>query len=304
MSISDRTPLRSLLRITITLITGLLTGVVIAPPIVAFVFGNDINLTANFDNSMASPLLLSQGIATSIGFILFPLIHIYWLEHKPLMPLIDNRARFSQSLLLVVLLALAFPLAISPIAEWNASMHFPGFMKGFEVWAREQEDLLAKMTNVVTSFDTVGSLFTALFVMAVLAAIGEELVFRGMIQNELWRGSDNIHVAIWATAIIFSAIHMQFFGFIPRVLLGALFGYLYYWSGNLLVPIAAHFVNNTFGVVMRYLYNIKVISTDVEDVESAPWSLVIVCAIAAAALIYQIRNVYLKAPATASDKSY
>jgi membrane protease YdiL (CAAX protease family) len=304
--ISDKTPMWSLLRIALTLIIGLLAGVFVATSFIAFVYGDVVSFSnpEGLDPSMAEPLLLAQGMSAFISFILFPLIHIYWLEHKSLMPLFGNRGNLTQAILFVVLIGLAFPLAISPLAEWNANFKFPTFMAGFEKWARYNEDLTAQMTNIVTSFDTVSSLLTGLLIMAVLAAIGEELVFRGMIQNELWRGSGNIHIAIWATAFIFSAIHIQFFGFIPRLLLGALFGYLYYWSGNLLVPMAGHFVNNAFAVVMRYLYNIKVISTDVESPESAPWSLVIVGIIVAGALIYQVRNLYLNSMFSASNKSY
>jgi membrane protease YdiL (CAAX protease family) len=246
-------------------------------------------------------MLFTQGVVSFVSFILFPIIHISALEHKPLAPLFENRSHLGQGLLLVVLLGIAFPLAISPLSEWNANLKFPEFMRGFGEWARQQEDLMAQMTDVVTRFDTIGDLLVALFVMAVLAGIGEELVFRGMIQNELWRGSNNIHLAIWASAFIFSAIHVQFFGFIPRLLLGALFGYLYYWSGNLIVPIVAHFVNNAFGVIMRYLYNIKVISTDVETVESAPWGLVVICVIVTGLLLYQLRNLYFSAPGSASN---
>ena len=302
--ISDRTPLWSLLRITLTLLTGVLAGSVIAPSLTAFVFDREIALTGSMDESMAMPMLFIQGVVSFVAFILFPILHITALEHKPLMPLVDERTHLGQTLLLVTILGLAFPLAISPIQEWNAHLQFPDFMAGFEHWARQQEDLANSMTELVTNFDTVGELLIALLVMAVIAGIGEELVFRGMIQNELWRGSNNIHLAIWVSAFVFSAIHIQFFGFIPRLLLGALFGYLYYWSGNLIVPMVAHFVNNAFGVIMRYLYNIKVISTDVEEVDAAPWSVVIVCTIVAVLLIYQLRRFNLNPPAEASHKSF
>ena len=307
-SISDRTPAQSLLRISITIFTGfLLVGPFLGILLSAVVFDNSMESfmkSGNIDPAMAQPLIFVQGITTFIGLIVFPILHITRLEHKPLTPLVDNRMHLNQVLLLVALLGLVFPLAISPLSEWNANVKFPEFMGGFERWARQQEDLLGQMTKVLTSFDTVGGLLVALFVIAVLPAIGEELAFRGMIQNELWRGSNNVHLAIWASAFVFSAIHMQFFGFVPRVLLGALFGYLYYWSGNLIVPIVAHFVNNAFGVVMIYLYNIKVITTDFEEVESAPWSLVVICVIAAGLLMYQVRKLYLNAPAAASDQSY
>ena len=305
-SISDRTPIQSLLIISITIFSGfLLVGPVIGVMLSALVFEHSMDSylkSGIIDPTMAKPMILIQGVTTFVGLILFPIIHITRLEHKPLRPLIDNRTHLTQVLLLVALLGLAFPIAISPLTEWNANAHFPSFMHGFEQWARQQEDVLAQATKTLTSFDTVGGLTVALFVIAFLPAIGEELAFRGMIQKELSRGTNNPHLAIWASAFIFSAIHMQFFGFVPRLLLGVLFGYLYYWSDNLLVPIIAHFVNNAFGVISIYLYNIKVISTDFEEVESAPITLI--CLLIAGLLITMVRNIYLKASATTSDNSY
>ena len=105
--------------------------------------------------------------------------------------------------------------------------------------------------------------------IAILPAIGEELVFRGMLQPELQRATGNIHAAIWISAIMFSAIHLQFFGFVPRMLLGVMFGYLYYWSGNIIIPMLAHFVNNGFSLLMVYLYQLEIISIDLESGESA-----------------------------------
>jgi membrane protease YdiL (CAAX protease family) len=174
---------------------------------------------------------------------------------------------------------------MSPVVEWNANLELPEFLKRFQEMARAKEDQLAEFTKAVTQFHTLPDMLLGLLVIALLPAIGEELVFRGLIQNEFWRGSKNIHVAVWASAFVFSAIHMQFFGFVPRMLLGALFGYLYYWSGNLAVPIFAHFFNNGFSVVAIYLEHQQVINTDVEQVESAPWPAVLAGVVLAALLL-------------------
>ena len=88
-----------------------------------------------------------------------------------------------------------------------------------------------------------------------------------------------MHVAIWVSAFLFSAIHLQFFGFVPRLLLGVLFGYIYYWSGNLLYPVLAHFINNGFTLVMLYLYQIGITEMDIENTESVPVMVVLVSVI-------------------------
>jgi len=92
-----------------------------------------------------------------------------------------------------------------------------------------------------------------LFVVAFMAGLSEEIFFRGFIQRLFIENKLNHHLAIWFTAILFSAIHLQFFGFVPRVLLGAVLGYLYFYSGNLWLSIIAHTVNNGFAVVMAYI---------------------------------------------------
>jgi membrane protease YdiL (CAAX protease family) len=125
-------------------------------------------------------------------------------------------------------------------------------------------------------------------------------VFRGLIQNELKRGTGNPHLAIWVAAILFSAIHMQFFGFVPRVLLGALFGYLYHWSGNLIIPMFAHFFHNGFTLIMLHLYNQGVTELDMESEEAAPWPWVMVGIVSTFALLVYFRKLYTSKPSTFS----
>jgi membrane protease YdiL (CAAX protease family) len=181
------------------------------------------------------------------------------------------------------------------------NMKFPDFLKDFESWARQEEDRLKKLTVAMTHFESMADLLIGLVVIALLPAIGEELVFRGMIQNEFFRGTRNIHFAIWTSAIIFSAIHLQFYGFIPRVLLGALFGYLYYWSANLLIPMFAHFFNNAFGVVMIYLNQKKIIDFDVEDNTAAPLQYVLLNVLLTVGLLYYIWKHYNTTPKQPAD---
>jgi len=243
---------------------------------------------------LATAILVMQATATLIGLIIFPLIQITRLERKSLRPFFPDQEKLGLMLLIVAGIGLIFPVAMSPLSEWNANLSFPDFMEGFERWAKLEEERLAKITSLITAIDSVSELILGILVIALLPAIGEELVFRGMIQQELWRGSRNIHLAIWTSAFIFSAIHVQFFGFVPRLLLGALFGYLYYWSGNLLIPMFSHFFNNAFAVVMLYLYHTGSITLNVEEEEAAPIKYVVPCIILSITLLYYTRQHYLK----------
>lgn len=122
-----------------------------------------------------------------------------------------------------------------------------------ENWFKPLEDRAAQMTERMMDMPGLGDLFFNLLLFAALPALGEELAFRGIVQSQLAKSTKNIHLAIWVTAIVFSAYHMQFYGFLPRMMLGAVFGYLLIWSGTLWAPILAHFTNNAVAVFSYYL---------------------------------------------------
>jgi uncharacterized protein len=288
--VSDKSPLRSL-AVTFAMIT---IGFVIVGPILGDVFASmfyDGDLAADIQKGQLKPnsfypLLIMQAVATFVGLILFPILQIKYLEQKRMSPFFPPQPKLLFIILIIGLLTFNFIVAISPIIQWNETVNFPEFMNGLEETARNLEEKMAALTKSMTQFDSTGELLAGLFVIALLPAIGEELVFRGVIQNEIWRGAKNAHVAIWFSAFLFSTIHFQFFGFVPRLLLGAMFGYLYYWSGNLVIPIAAHFFNNAISVVALYLHQNKVIETNVEETQSAPVGAVIFSMALASLLLF------------------
>jgi membrane protease YdiL (CAAX protease family) len=297
--VSDRGPLRSLLTILLNVFIGF---VVIGPAMglgIASLFydGSLMDLLEAVQDperhpEILQPLLITQSVATLVGLIILPALHITAIERKNLAPFFPPQEKMLMPILLVMGIGITFMISISPLTEWNMNLKFPEFLQEFERWARESEERAAKLTETMTTFGSVGDLVIGLVVIALLPAIGEELVFRGMFQNELMRASKNVHLAIWFSAIIFSTIHFQFYGFVPRLLLGALFGYLYFWSGNLLIPIIAHFFNNAFGVIMIYLYRNKITDLNVEDNTAAPLTYVILNIVLTASLLYFFRKHY------------
>jgi membrane protease YdiL (CAAX protease family) len=289
----------------IGLVVGPLLGGTIASN---FYDGDFIRDLQNFDlkADAFNAILILQGTGTLVSLILFPIIYITRIEHKSLRPFFPVQANLATILLVVALLGIVFPIALSPVMVWNMNLKFPESLQWFEEWAIEKEELGAKLTEQMTNFSSLNHMLAGIFVIGLLPAIGEELVFRGLLQREIWRASLKIHLAIWLSAAIFSTIHFQFFGFIPRLILGALFGYLYYWSGNLLIPIFSHFVNNAFIVVMVYLNQTKVTSIDIEGGEAPPAQFVIGCAILSVGLLYYLWNHYTKVdpPVERLDNSY
>jgi uncharacterized protein len=243
------------------------------------------------------PLFIMQGAATFIGLALIPAFYFYKAQHTSVLAWIKRPSPLS--LLLVPGIVIFFMGFNSIFIEWNASLDLPDFLRGFESWARQTEDTATALTQFLTSFDSTSQFLVAFVVIAIFPAIGEELVFRGMLQPELFRGTKNIHAAIWISAVLFSALHMQFFGFLPRVLLGALFGYLYHWSGNLVMPMMAHFVNNGFSILMIYLNKTQIAGVNIENPEAAPWPVVIMFSIITFTLLYYFRKTQLEKTATA-----
>lgn len=231
------------------------------------------------------PLYIMQGFATFVGLIVGPTLFLA-RDGKPVSLLFKNNKAEILPIIVTVVVVIVFMVVNSVFIEWNSTVNFPSFLDDFERWARELEDNAERTTEYLTQFTSWWELMIAVLVIAVLPAIGEELVFRGLIQNELYKATKNIHVSIWFAAILFSTIHFQFFGFVPRMLLGALFGYLYYWSGSLSLAILAHFVNNGASLLALYLYQKGTFEFDMETPQAAPANVVMFAALVTGALLY------------------
>ena len=143
-----------------------------------------------------------------------------------------------------------------PFAEsviyWNENLKLPASLSEFESSLREMENRAAQTSALLMSNPSVPALIVNILIIGVGAGVAEEILFRGCFQRLLVTGGINHHVAIWCVAFIFSAIHFQFFGFVPRMLLGAYFGYLMYWSKSVWIPAIAHTLNNTMVVITAW----------------------------------------------------
>lgn len=246
---------------------------VIAPAIgffiaIPFYQGNLMELIEDItsgqtNESIRIPYLIMQGCASAIGLIAIPMMAYRFIVKKQIHKLGNTSPLLVFGLTAACMVAFMFPNSV--IIEWNAGLDFSG---SFWTWAREKEALAANFTKFLIDFESSGG-FPVLFILiAVIPAIGEEFCFRGWLQPAMHKATGNAHVAIWISAFLFSAFHVQFFGFVPRMLLGAIFGYLMLWTNNLWIPIFAHFINNGFMVVMMFLYQKKISGFDVESTDS------------------------------------
>jgi uncharacterized protein len=214
---------------------------------------------------MASLKLIQM--ITSLGiFILPPVIAAYLISDDAAGFLKLKRSpELSTYFLAVLAMVVSLPL-INLSIEVNEKMNFPEMLKGVEDWMRGTESKAAELTKAFLNTSSIHGLLLNLLMIAVIPAIGEELFFRGYLQRIFGDWLKNAHVAIFVTAIIFSTFHMQFFGFLPRALLGVMLGYLFFWSGSLWVPVIAHFFNNAAAVIIAFLYFNGYISFDGNEI--------------------------------------
>lgn len=199
------------------------------------------------------PVLKFLQACFSIGLFVFPpLVIAFMVSGNTWAYLKLNRTPvLTMVLLSLILVLVALPL-VNYLVMLNEKIHFPDSMKFLEDTFKKMENEAGQTTTAFLKASGLGAYLVNLLVIALIPAVGEELLFRGVFQRLFHEWSRNIHLAIWVTAFVFSAMHLQFYGFFPRMLLGAMFGYLFYWSGNLWLPIIAHFINNSFAVSFFY----------------------------------------------------
>ena len=200
----------------------------------ALIFGLTKGIGIDFLKIKTKPSILMLGLGMALIFLSAPLVNEIYTLNKMIDP------------------------------EWLG-----GLGKGF----LESEKGNKLLTDLFLCMPKAQDLIINVFVIALIPAIAEELFFRGVIQQLLRESFKSVHLSIWITAMLFSFIHLDFYGFIPRVLLGALLGYLFFWSNSMLVNIGAHFINNASQVIMVYLFQSGIISFDAQSDESMPWSI-------------------------------
>lgn len=169
-----------------------------------------------------------------------------------------------------VLSLFALPV-VSYLYQLNQAVVFPEGMQFLEQKFKSAELMAESQTKLLLNMEQPQELLVCLIVMALIPAIGEEMIFRAGLQKIIHQGTRNVHIAIWLSAVIFSALHLQFYGFLPRMILGVMLGYLFAASGNLWWSITAHFLNNAAAILMYYLDQHQLLTMKEEDLANGPW---------------------------------
>lgn len=250
-------------------------------------------------------LLMSSAIQCVLAFCLPAMFCGMFASRKSVEWLgLSTPLRLKSIIGVLILYVLVLP-AMNQLIAWNASIHLPDWASGIEASLREMEDAAGDTTNKILSFTGIGGMLATIGVVGLLTGFSEELFFRGALQKVFSQSRMSEWLAIWGAAFIFSAVHFQFFGFLPRLLMGAMFGYLYVWSKSLWLPIFAHALNNSVVVATSHTLGNDLEGESVVEGSQAlgidsfgiasdgeiPWA-AIASAIATAIFLYRFRGYF------------
>lgn len=243
-------------------------------------------------------ILKSQAVTALITFFILPILYITIFRPSYFKKFKLATKRLPVFLVLaIIIFFMGMPL-LAYLVDWNKELTLPAGLKPLQDWMENSENMAKVLTETIIYNKDSASFVVTLLVVALIPGIGEELVFRGIVQNELKDILKSPTWAIWITGFLFSFIHFQFFGFFPRMFLGALFGYLYYWSGSIYVSMFVHFMNNALTLVLANMYKQKDISFNPDSSESIPFYSVIISLIAFSFFIYLYKRISKEAGIT------
>ncbi|MFH1320635.1 MAG: CPBP family intramembrane glutamic endopeptidase [Bacteroidota bacterium] len=260
-------PLSKIIFLTCIVLISTLVFLIIGSLLAIFSF--KINIFSNpgvltdLDNSNAlSAFKLLQGFQHIGLFIVPPIVFAFLVSTNP-----GNYLRIKQLPVMFSLFAACIIMVTAmPLVNWmieiNETLRLPEFLSEIEQWMKDTEENAAKITEAFLNMKTTGDLLLNMLIIALLPAVGEELLFRGVIQRLFAEWTKNVHLGVIIAAVLFSTLHMQFYGFLPRMMLGILFGYLLVWSKSLWLPILCHFINNGAAVFFYYLSSKGIITFD------------------------------------------
>ena len=255
----------SLFIIVVSFIIVFVVGVVLAIPFFKVNLFQNPYVLSNISPENINVLKYFQVVQT-IGLFILPAFVMGFFYG-------DNIARYLKfnvspkqiSVILAAFVMIAAIPIINFLAEINSKLILPDCLSSFEQWMKQSELNAQKITQAFMSVKTTSGLFVNVFVIAIIPAIGEELLFRGVFQKLFINMTKNIHVGVIIAAVLFSGMHMQFYGFVPRFLMGVFLGYLLVWSNSIWLPIIAHFVNNCFAVIYYFFSNSNDMGNEIDN---------------------------------------
>jgi uncharacterized protein len=254
---SDRSPLHQLF---VTLMTVIIVGTLLFALFLltgSLFFNTDPGVLQNksMEAALQDPRFIKFTLlAQDISFFIVPgiiILKIFNPGHQ--VDIMSVKTLTINEVILAAILAIcSFPIT-GLAGQLNSGMVLPDQLSGVEQWMKDKEDYADHVMELIMTPETLRGMWLNILIIAAIPAIGEELIFRGILQKILHNFFRSGHLAVWITSFLFSAIHFQFYGFLPRFILGLIFGYLFLWSRNLWIPVTAHFINNAVPTVGAFI---------------------------------------------------
>ena len=255
--------------IFVCLLFTMLFGIVFAIPFFGSNILDLISGLSDYANSESINALKYFQVINQIGIFILPAIFYSYLDKRNVISTL--KLNIKPKIITLIFASILIFISI-PFVDWmisvNQSMKFPEFLGNLENWFRESENQATALTELFLKVNTIWGLLFNIFMIGIMAAISEELLFRGVLLKLFAEWTKNIHLAVIFSAILFSAFHLQFYGFLPRFMLGVLLGYLFVWTKSIWVPIFIHFLNNAIAIIVSFLFNKGAISFGIESVKS------------------------------------
>lgn len=274
-------------------------GVLISLVVIRVIYGSAmvmpvITMTDNGDPHFLGAFRIFLGLGNTLfTFFVSAVVFAQFISGEP-QRYLRTRTYVPPVLFLVTVAIMVFMLPVIDItAYFNQKMTLPAGLQGLEKWIRDAEKQNEAVVKMVLDMKNTGDLLLSVFIVGILPALSEEFFFRGCMQTIFMRWTKNVHATVWITAFIFSFIHFEFLGFVPRFLLGAALGYVFAWSGSIWPSVLLHCLNNSTSVVGYYLYQRKLIVADPDSntpMFSQMW-VYVVCAIAAVGVMLLFRKI-------------
>jgi len=260
----------------VTFLLVLAIGVVISIPFFGRSIFENISLSSDYSDPQTIVALKYFQIVNQVGVFIAPAVIFVILTDDYFSRYLNLDKRIGR---LCIIFGFMLLLVSMPFINWlvqiNNEIHLPSYLARIEKWMRNSEDTAQKLTDAFLYTATWGGFMVNLLMIAVLAAVGEELIFRGILVRLFREWTGNVHLAVIIPALLFSALHLQFYGFFGRLVLGIILGYLFVWSGSLWVPIIIHFLNNAMAVIVSFLDKRGMIHTNLETFGSSQNNMVI-----------------------------
>jgi membrane protease YdiL (CAAX protease family) len=238
--------------------------------IAMLIFGTDVLQDISLESSDLDPssvaILKYFQIINQVGVFIVPALLFAWLNDKDVSGYLrmDFKVNIRFYILGILVIFTMLPL-VSWLLEINGDLVLPRSLDALELWLRQMEEEAATITEAFLDTSSFVGFLYNLFIIALLASLAEEFLFRGVLVRLFTEWTKNVHLGVVIPALLFSALHLQFYGFLPRFLLGVVLGYLFVRSGTIWVPVLVHFVNNGMAVLLAFLSKRGLITTDIES---------------------------------------